>query len=138
MQDPNELYSSDTIFNTQLNYTNSIMTKISELQFSLRFGRDCTREFSNLLFLLTDGIKNPIEPELKKISLIHEKNVKEIRNMTKFPETTFKWSFRHKQRYLGVLINREQSDAILEMLIVIINQLDKMGLLLHRDRQTQI
>ncbi len=137
MQNP-QLYTPDIRFDTQVNYCNAIMTKIHELQFSLRFGRDCTREFANLLFLLTDGIKNPIEPELKKISLIHDKRVKEIRNMTDFPETTFKWSFRHKQRYLGVLINREQSDAIREMLPVIINQLDRMGLLLHRDKQTQI
>lgn len=137
MQNPH-LYTPDQKFETQMNYMNMIMQRINEIQFSLRFGKDCTREFSNLLFLLTDGIKKPIEPELKKISLVHEKNVKEIRNLTEFPETTFKWSGRHKEKYKGVLINREQSDAIREMLPVIINQLDSMNLLLSREKQTQI
>ena len=58
-----KLYSPDIKFQTQLNYTNAIMQKVQELQFSLRIGKDCTREFSNLLFLLTDGIKKPIEPK---------------------------------------------------------------------------
>jgi len=133
-----QLYTPDQKFDTQLSYTNMIMQKIQELQFSLRCGRDCTREFSNLLFLLTDGIKIPIEPKLRTISFIHAKRVNEIRNMTNFPEGTFAWSGQHKQRHKGCLINREQSDAILEMIPVIINRLDEMGLLLNREKQTQI
>src|SRR3972149_3163118 len=133
-----QLYGSDIKFETQLNYCNAIMSKISELQFSLRMGTDCTREFSNLLFLLTDGIKKPIEPKLKEISEKYAKRINEARVMTNFPETTFKWSGRHKHRYIAVIINREQSSAILEMIPVIVNQLDSMGLLLGRDKQTEI
>ena len=133
-----KLYSPDIKFQTQLNYTNAIMQKVQELQFSLRIGKDCTREFSNLLFLLTDGIKKPIEPKLKEISEKYAKRINEARVMTNFPETTFKWSGRHKHRYIAVIINREQSDAIREMIPVIVNQLDSMGLLLGRDKQTEI
>lgn len=138
MQYQNRLYGEDIRFDTQANYMNSIMTKISELQFSLRMGKDCTREFSNLTYLLTDGIRKPIESELKKISEKHENNIKNINNITTYPETTFKWSSRHKLKYKGVLVKREQSEAMLEMLTVIVNQLDKMGLLLNREKQTQI
>jgi|SRR3989304_633542 len=133
-----QLYGSDIKFETQLNYCNAIMTKVQELQFSLRLGKDCTREFSNLIFLLTDGIKTPIEPKMKEISEKYSKRIDEIRRMTNFPETSYKWSGRHKQWYMANLINREQSDAIREMIPVIINRLDEMGLLLNREKQTQI
>jgi hypothetical protein len=137
MSDP-RLYSPDIKFETQLNYTNAIMTKIQELQFSLRMGKDCTREFSNIIALLTDGIKEPIKPKLKEIAERYESRIKEIRNIKDFPETTFQWSGRHKIRYIGVLVKREQSDAILEMIPVIINRLDEMNLLLNREKKTQI
>lgn len=133
-----QLYGQDVKFDTQANYVNALMVKIQEIQFSLRIGKDCTREFSNVLALLTDGIKNPIEPELKKISEKYQVKINDIRRNTKFPQTTFQWSGRHKQKYIGVLINREQSDAIREMIPCIINRLDVMGLLLNREKQTQI
>jgi len=104
----------------------------------MRFGKDCTREFFNIMDLLTDGIKNPIEKEITMISLRYKDRADEIRSMTKFPETTFKWSGRHKERYRGILLKEVQTEAMHEMLNILINQLDKMGLLLHRDKQTQI
>jgi len=134
----NQLYSENITFDTQLNYCNLIMTKIQELQFSLRLGKDCTREFSNIIALLTDGIKDPIKPKLIEISEKYQLKINKIRIMKDFPQTTFQWSGRHKQKYIGVLINREQSDAIREMIPVIINRLDEMGLLLNREKQTQI
>lgn len=133
-----QLYGSDIRFDSQMNYCNAILQKIQELQFSLRRGMDCTREFSNILALLTDGIKQPIEPELKKISKKYQLRIDDIRKNTIFPTTTFQWSGRHKQKYIGILINREQSDAIREMIPVVINRLDAMGLLLNREKQTQI
>lgn len=136
--DNKQLYGSEVKFDTQLNYCNSIMVKVSEIQFSLRHGLDCTREFSNLMALLTDGIKDPIKPKLKEISERHEANVKILRAKTDFPESNYKWSNRHKEKVRGIMINREQSDAIREMLSVVINQLDVMGLLLNREKQTQI
>lgn len=140
MQQQNQLYSPDLKFDTQVNYTNMIMTKILEIQFSIRFGKDCTREFSNLLFLLTNGIKEPIESKLKQISLIHEENIKNIKNMKSedYPKSLFKWSGRHKEKYRGILINREQSQAILEMTNIIVNRLDEMGLLLNREKKARI
>lgn len=137
MQNP-QLYSPDQKFDTQLNYCNMIMQKIQEIQFSLRIGKDATNEFSNLLFLLTDGIKAPIEPKLKIISTKYSARIEKIRCMREFPQTTFQWSGKHKQKYMGVLVNREQGDAIREMIPVIINRLDEMGLLLNREKQTQI
>jgi hypothetical protein len=134
----NQLYGNDIRFETQLNYCNSLMQKISEIQFSLRRGMDCTREFSNLMSLLTNGIKEPILPELKRISEKYDARVQILRNKTDFPETSYRWSGRHKEKVRGVMINREQSDAIREMLPVIINQLDKMNLLLNRENKTQI
>lgn len=137
MQD-NQLYGSNVTFDTQLNYCNLVMNKIQELQFSLRRGMNCTREFSNILALLTDGIKQPIEPELKKISEKYQLRIDDIQKNPNFPTTTFQWSGRHKQKYIRVLINIEQSDAIREMIPIIINRLDTMGLLLNREKQTQI
>jgi len=137
MQNP-QLYTPDQKFDTQMNYCNMIMQKIQEIQFSLRFGKGCTREFSNLISLLTDGIIDPIKPDLKEISQKYEIRIKEIRIMKDYPMGTFQWSGRHKERHKGILINREQSDAIREMIPVIINRLDVMGLLLYRDKQTQI
>lgn len=134
----NQLYSPDQKFDTQVNYTNMLMQRINEIQFSMRFGKDCTREFFNIMDLLTDGIKNPIEKEITMISLRYKDRADEIRSMTKFPETTFKWSGRHKERYRGILLKEVQTEAMHEMLNILINQLDKMGLLLHRDKQTQI
>ncbi len=134
----NQLYDPNLKFDTQLNYCNMIMQKIQEIQFSLRAGQDCTREFSNLLALLTNGIKDPIKPELLKITNEYKIKIENIRKMQDFPETTFPWSGRHKLKYIGVLINREQSDAIRDMIPVIINRLDEMGLLLNREKQIQI
>jgi hypothetical protein len=136
MQNQN-LYGSEVKFDSQMNYCNAIMQKIQELQFSLRIGADCTREFSNILALLTDGIKNPIEPKIAEIANRHQENIKNIMNMKNFPET-FAWSVPHKNKYKSVLINREQSDAIREMIPVIVNRLDEMGLLLNRENKTQI
>ena len=137
MQNP-QLYAPDLKFETQLNYTNMIMQKIQEIQFSLRRGMDCTREFSNLMALLTDGIKTPMEPQIKEISNRYQTKIDKIRNMKNFPTTTFAWSGKHKLKYMGVLIRREQSNAITEMLPIVINRLDAMGLLLNREKQTQI
>jgi hypothetical protein len=136
MQNQN-LYGSEVKFDSQMNYCNAIMQKIQELQFSLRLGADCTREFSNILALLTDGIKKPIESKMSEIATRHQENIKNIMNMEKFPET-FAWSELHKQKYRSVLINKEQSDAIREMIPVVVNRLDEMGLLLNRQNQTQI
>ena len=132
-----QLYGSNIQFDTQLNYTNSLMVRISEIQFSLRRGMDCTREFSNLMALLTDGIKDPIKPKLKEISEKYEARVQMLRAKSDFPES-YKWSVRHREKVRGVMISREQSAAILEMLNTIVNQLDSMGLLLNREKQTQI
>jgi len=137
MQNP-QLYTPDLRFDTQLNYTNMIMQKVQELQFSLRIGKDCSNELANLLYILTDGIKEPINPKLEEIRAKHVKEIEKIRKMKNYPVTTFAWSGKHKARYRGVLINREQSDAIREMIPVIINRLDEMGLLLNREKQTQI
>lgn len=134
----NSLYSPDQKFDTQLNYTNLIMQRINEIQFSMRFGKDCTREFFNIMDLLTDGIKNPIEPEIKRISLKYAERANEIRKMTDFPQSTFQWSGRHKERYRGILLKNVQTEAMHEMINVLINQLDKMGLLIRRDKQAQI
>lgn len=136
--DNSQLYSANQKFDTQLNYTNMIMQKVQELQFSLRIGKDCANEIANLLYILTDGIKDPIKPKLEEICLRHSLKIEGIRKMTNYPVTTFPWSGKHKARYRGVLINREQSDAIREMIPIIINQLDSMGLLLNREKQIQI
>ncbi len=137
MQNP-QLYGSDIRFDSQLNYTNAILTKLQELQFSLRMGKDCSSEMSNLLYILTDGIRKPIDSKLEEIRAKHAIKINEIRRMTKYPTSTFVWSGKHKARYRGVLINREQSDALREMIPVIVNRLDEMGLLLNREKQTQI
>lgn len=137
MQNP-QLYSPDQKFDTQLSYTNMLMQRINEIQFSMRFGKDCTREFFNIMDLLTDGIKKPIEPEILKISAKYAERANEIRKMTNFPQSTFQWSGRHKERYRGILLKNVQTEAMHEMLNVLINQLDKMGLLIHRERQAQI
>lgn len=137
MQNP-QLYSPDQKFDTQLSYTNMLMQRISEIQFSMRFGKDCTREFFNIMDLLTDGIKKPIESEITKITMKYRDKANDIRKMTVFPETTFAWSGRHKERYRGILLKNVQTEAMHEMLNVLINQLDKMGLLLRRDKQAQI
>jgi L-serine deaminase len=133
-----QLYSPDMKFDTQVSYTNMLMQRINEIQFSMRFGKDCTREFFNIMDLLTDGIKKPIEKDIKQISSRYEERANEIRNMTTFPESTFKWSGRHKERYRGILLKNIQTEAMHEMISVLINQLDKMGLLLHRNKQAQI
>ena len=138
MSPQNQLYGSDVKFDSQLNYTNAIMQKVQELQFSLRIGKDCANELQNLFYLLTDGIKDPIKPKLEEIRIGHAIKIEQIRKMTNYPETTFSWSGKHKAKYRGVLINREQSDAIREMIPVIINRLDEMGLLLNREKQIQI
>ncbi len=138
MVEQNQLYGENVKFDTQANHMNQIVTKISEIQFSLRMRKDCTREYANLLFLLSEGILNPIKKQLADIALRHELKIQEIQKLNKYPETTFAWSGKHKQRYKSILINREQSEAIQESLPVIINQLDRMGLLLHRDKKTQI
>jgi len=133
-----QLYAPDQKFDSQVNYTNMLMQRINEIQFSMRFGKDCTREFFNIMDLLTDGIKKPIEPEIKRISARYAERADEIRRMTNFPETTFAWSGRHKERYRGILLKNVQTEAMHEMINVLINQLDKMGLLIRREKQAQI
>lgn len=134
----NSLYAPDQKFDTQISYTNMLMQRINEIQFSMRFGKDCTREFFNIMDLLTDGIKKPIEIEIKRISLKYAERSDEIRKMIVFPETTFAWSGRHKERYRGILLKNIQTEAMHEMLNTLINQLDKMGLLIRREKQAQI
>ena len=133
-----QLYGEDVKFDTQMNYLNAILQKISEIQFSIRMGKDCSNEFSNLLFLLTSGIKDPIKEKLRIISVKYAARIEKIRKMQNYPSSSFQWSSDHKKRYRGILINREQSAAILEMLSTIVERLDEMGLLLHREQQTQI
>ncbi len=137
MQNP-QLYSPDQKFDTQIAYTNLLMQRINEIQFSMRFGKDCTREFFNIMDLLTDGIKKPIESEIKNISARYTERANVIRKMTDFPESTFAWSGRHKERYRGILLKNVQTEAMHEMLNTLINQLDKMGLLIHREKKAQI
>lgn len=133
----NKQYEED-IDNEKINYTVMIMQKINEIMFSLRMGKDCSREFQNLLFLLTDGILEPIREELEEIRQRHAVEINKVRRMKEFPESKFQWSGQHKMKYKGILINQMQSDAIYEMLNVIINRLDEMGLLFNRIERARI
>ncbi|MDP3066564.1 MAG: hypothetical protein Q8N08_07485 [Methanobacteriaceae archaeon] len=137
MQNANQ-YTSDIKFVQQMNYTNMLMQRIGELQFSLRIGKDCSNEFFNIMNILTDGIKKPIESKINEITQEYTLKVKEIMEMNTFPEEKFQWSKRHRQKYISTIVNKIQTEAIHKMLNILINQLDEMGLLINREKQTQI
>ena len=83
-------------------------------------------------------MNDEMKEKFRIITVKYSARIEKIKKTKEFPETTFKWSGQHKQKYLGVLINREQSNCIREMITCIVNRLDAMGLLLHREKQTQI
>jgi hypothetical protein len=125
-------------FEYKVQYGTGIQSRIQKVHNALENGKSATHEFSNLIAYLTDEIKNPIKSELAKISEKYAIKVNNIRRMTVYPQTTYAWDAKHKCQYRSALINVEQSYAINEMTACIMNQLNEMGYLGYKQKQTQI
>jgi hypothetical protein len=125
-------------YEMKIQYGTGIQSRIAKVHNAIENGKDSSSEFRNLLAYLHSEILNPIKPELSNISKKYAERVQNINKMTVFPETTYKWSGRHKTQYISALINREQNYAINEMLPILINRLENMGLLGEKTRQTRI
>lgn len=122
----------------KLQYGTGIQSRIQKIHNAMENYKSATSEFDNLITYLTDEIKDPIKPELLKISDIHKSEIHNIQNITVYPKSKHVWSDRHKTEHRLRLIFIEETDAINEMLPIIMNRLNKMGYLGVTKRLTEI
>lgn len=130
---------ADPKYDTYFPYESLLMMRINDLDHAIQSGGDGVLQYSILWARLKTDIREPIQKQLEGISEKTEKDIEEMKKLVYNEPSKLGYpnnmSPAHKQDIINSLAKPINTLATLQMSQIVIDQLEKMGLLLRTKRE---
>lgn len=126
--------SQSSQYTETIEYERLLLMRINDVDNAIKFGSDGLKELGSLWSKLKKDIREPIQKDIEKIVLEAEEELNKIKTQV-YGQEHSGMSESHKIEIVNVAAHPINVEAVHKIMQIIIDQLDKMDLLIQRQRQ---